>query len=70
MESDCKYAAVGSGEEYALGSLYTTSSQAVFDWAKHYTPGERLVVALEAAEKFCGSVQAPFHIVTTERLKK
>ena len=46
---------IGSGEEVALGSLYT-SKRLVSN------PVERIELALEAAATFCNGVGAPFHI--------
>ena len=51
------YAAIGSGEYYALGSLYTTSST-----DKH--PEVRLIEALSAAEYFDPHCGRPFHVGT------
>lgn len=52
------FMAIGSGEDYALGSLYSTS----------YIPSSpeaRIINALEAAAHFCPSVRAPFKILNT-----
>ena len=48
------YAAVGCGQSYAKGSLYST---------KHLQPRIRIRKALEAAEEFSGWVRRPFRIV-------
>lgn len=52
-----KYAAVGSGEATALGSLHTTEGTGM-------DPAERVTKALEAAAFHIVSVSGPFHIVT------
>jgi ATP-dependent protease HslVU (ClpYQ) peptidase subunit len=54
-----EYAAVGCGEDLALGALYVTRMSDL-------TPEERCLAALKAAERHSGGVAAPFHIVTTE----
>ena len=51
------YAAVGCGEAYALGSLFTTGSD------KTLKPEWRLQKALEAAANFSGGVCEPFNFV-------
>ena len=50
------YAAVGRGESYAIGSLYTSAKS---------KPKWRLQNALEAVAKFSGGVSAPFTFVHT-----
>jgi ATP-dependent protease HslVU (ClpYQ) peptidase subunit len=57
-ESIDKYDACGSGEDYALGSLFTTEELGL-------TPEERIHTALLAASKFSCGVQAPFYILNT-----
>jgi ATP-dependent protease HslVU (ClpYQ) peptidase subunit len=47
------YNAIGSGSDYALGSLWTTSGQVM-------SPFDRLTLALEAAAEFSTSVRPPF----------
>lgn len=47
------YAAVGCGQELALGALFATEQTSL-------RPQERLEVALEAAERFSAGVRAPF----------
>jgi ATP-dependent protease HslVU (ClpYQ) peptidase subunit len=47
------YAAVGSGEQVALGALYATAGTEM-------DPGERVLVALRAAERFNAGVRGPF----------
>jgi ATP-dependent protease HslVU (ClpYQ) peptidase subunit len=49
--------AVGSGQEYALGSLYSTA---------HLPPEERVRVALEAAAEFSPTVAGPFDVIRQE----
>ena len=51
------YAAVGSGEQVALGSLYTTRG-----WTD---PERRIQVALEAAAHTCPGVRGPFTVVSS-----
>lgn len=48
------FQALGSGEEFALGSLFTT---AYYENTKH-----RVEIALQAAARFCASVSEPFSI--------
>jgi len=50
------YTSIGSGTEYALGSLYSTENSGM-------NPEERVKMALKAAEAFCGTVQGPFDII-------
>lgn len=57
MVEDC-YDACGCGEYYALGSLATN---------KTGKPEERILKALEVAEKFSGGVRRPFRIVKLEK---
>lgn len=54
------YCAIGVGEEYAYGSLYTTEQMRV-------EPLGRLRMALEAAAFHNTDVSAPFTFVTSER---
>jgi ATP-dependent protease HslVU (ClpYQ) peptidase subunit len=49
-----EFIAIGSGTEYALGSLYTTKGR---------DPEKRVIEALKASAHFCEGVRAPFHIV-------
>lgn len=51
------YAAIGSGDDLALGALFATRSQR--------NPRRRLLTALEAAERFNMGVGGPFVIVET-----
>lgn len=53
-EINDEYIAIGSGTEYALGSLYTTKSK---------NPEKRIKAALEAASYFSEGVRPPFHVV-------
>jgi ATP-dependent protease HslVU (ClpYQ) peptidase subunit len=48
------YISIGSGTEYALGSLYTTVGKPT---------DKRVLKALEAASHFSDSVGGPFHVV-------
>lgn len=54
-EVDVEYLAEGSGQQIALGSLYSTSTIK--------TPRKRVRMALEAAQKFIMSVRGPFTII-------
>lgn len=63
LEPDDGYAAVGCGEEVALGSLYATTEHG------YYPPIEHIRIALEAAEKHCLGVQRPFIIVNTSSME-
>lgn len=51
-----EYAACGSGEELALGSLYSTTKQ---------KPNVRLKLALSAAAHHCTTVGGPFYFLNT-----
>ncbi len=53
---DCGYSAVGSGDEVALGSLYSSDGEG-------RSPRERIILALEAAEYLTPYVKAPFHVM-------
>lgn len=59
LEPSFGFCAVGSGEDVAMGSLITTIN---FD----ISPQEKIVRALEAAEKYCCGVQRPFRILRTD----
>ena len=59
LEPELGICSVGCGEEVAMGSLITTEN---FDMA----PQERIIKALEAAEKYCCGVQRPFRILCTD----
>lgn len=52
------FAAVGSGEEVALGALYATARSRM-------APRRRIKLALEAAERFSAGVRGPFAYITT-----
>ncbi len=54
-ESACGFDAVGSGDEVALGSLFTS---------KDMPPRKRIHTALAAAEQWCEGVGRPFRILT------
>jgi ATP-dependent protease HslVU (ClpYQ) peptidase subunit len=56
-ESSDGYDACGSGESYALGSLYSTSD-------KPGSPKGRVTDALKAAEAHSSFVRGPFHIIS------
>lgn len=49
------FAAVGSGEDVALGALFATQGQD--------DPRERVLTALRAAERFNAGVRGPFHVL-------
>lgn len=51
-ESACGYDAIGCGDGYALGSLYTSNGD----------PRKRVKTALKAAQEFSAGVREPFHI--------
>ena len=51
------YIAVGSGEEFALGSLYSTTDR---------EPRARVKLALQAAAQHCSTVGAPFRVLSTK----
>ena len=50
------YAAVGSGQDIARGSLFATQGQD--------DPRERVLTALRAAERFNAGVRGPFHVLS------
>lgn len=52
-----RFAAIGCGCQIAHGALYATEGQMA---------GERVRVALEAAERFSAGVRRPFTVLTTE----
>jgi ATP-dependent protease HslVU (ClpYQ) peptidase subunit len=54
------YAAIGCGEDLALGCLAGTLGVRM-------APRKRVTRALEVAEQFSGGVKRPFHIVQTQR---
>jgi len=52
-----EFNACGCGEDYAVGSLYSTSKK------KKMKPEEKVLEALEAAEYFSAGVRGPFNIL-------
>ena len=56
------YAACGSGEEFALGSLHSTTGI-------EYSVDDRIEMALLAAEEFSVGVRAPFNTVSLSKRK-
>lgn len=50
------YSAVGSGDNIALGSLFSTHGRCI-------SSKQRVLTALQAAEKWNASVKGPFHII-------
>lgn len=57
--SNIPYAAAGSGEEYALGSLYST------DYSS-FSKEQRLLLSLQASANFSNGVYAPFYLERME----
>lgn len=53
-----QYAAVGCGDDLALGALFAAKKSGTKE------PEQLVTIALEAAEKFSGGVQRPFVIVS------
>ena len=49
------FAAVGCGEDIALGALFATQGQG--------DPRDRVLTALRAAERFSAGVRGPFHVL-------
>ena len=49
--------AVGCGGDFALGALHATEGQNAYD---------RVLIALEAAQRLSAGVRAPFHIITSK----
>lgn len=62
-ESLCGYDAIGSGYEYALGSLSSTENLSI-------SPVQRVYLALKAASKFGVGIGAPFHVLCTSTDKE
>ena len=58
-EREEPYTATGCGEDFVLGSLYTTAKVGPHD------PEARLRIALEAAERYSTGVAGPFRFVRT-----
>lgn len=56
------YDAIGAGAAVAKGALFALS-----DTTK--APKDKLLIALEASERWCNAVSAPFNIVSTPALK-
>lgn len=56
----CPVFAIGTGSEYALGSLYTSLAGKSSRQLEHFNQRRVLTRALEAAERFCPSVRGPF----------
>lgn len=57
---DTKYSAIGSGEEFALGSLYSTEAMGL-------DPEERIILALEAASEHHCTVGPPFEVISMDQ---
>ena len=57
LETSLPYASIGSGKNFALGSLYSTTDSNIEDQIK---------IALKSAEKFQLRVKGPFKILNTE----
>ena len=53
------FAAVGSGQDIALGALFATQGQD--------DPRERVLTALRAAERFNAGVRGPFHVLSESK---
>ena len=58
LESNDKYQCAGSGEDFALGALYSMENSEL-------SPSEKIHKALQAASKFSAGVSAPFYIINT-----
>jgi hypothetical protein len=59
-EAAAGYAAVGCGDELALGALYATAKTRM-------APDKRVHLALQAAERFSAGVRGPFTVVEAPR---
>ncbi|ARC67313.1 hypothetical protein B14_200102 (plasmid) [Bacillus licheniformis] len=57
-QTDLNYDACGSGEDVALGSLYSTEGL-------NLSPEERITQALRASSKHSVGVEAPYYIINT-----
>jgi len=57
-EASCGWAAMGCGQDYALGALWAVSAVGV-----RMKPEDKILTALKAAAKLSGGVIEPFHIV-------
>lgn len=60
QEAAQPYAAIGCGNNLAIGALYATENTGL-------SPRRRLTLALEAAERFSGAVRSPFTFASTRR---
>lgn len=61
-ESFSNYEACGCGEDYALGSLYSTKD-------KDMSPEDRIHLALQSATEFSVGVGAPYYVVNSRNDK-
>ena len=59
LEPKNGYCSVGSGGDFANASLFTTRDMS-------FTPQERIIKALEAAENFSIGVKRPFYIINSK----
>lgn len=59
LEMSIGYDACGCGEDYALGSLYSTNNIEEYKME----PQHRIITALNAAQEFSAGVRAPFNIL-------
>lgn len=59
LEPELGICAVGCGREVAMGSLITTREMDM-------PPQDKIVMALDAAERYCCGVQRPFRILCTD----
>lgn len=58
-EAYYNFNACGSGEDFALGSLYSTINS-------NLSPEQRVIYALKASSEFSTGVQPPFYIMNTK----
>lgn len=65
-ESMDNYTSIGCGEKYAMGSLYNTEP---IRSHKTYTIENRIMIALQTADKFSAGVCPPFIIKTLEKIR-
>lgn len=65
LEPTTGYISVGSGEDFALGSLYVTTHE-----HKNWTPERHIEMALKSAEFNSCGVQRPFRIINTKDEKE
>jgi ATP-dependent protease HslVU (ClpYQ) peptidase subunit len=62
--SPSKFAAIGSGAEFAIGSLTTTDELSKLpDFAGVLQPGNRIDIAIKAAARWSPTVEVPIDIV-------